>query len=235
MENVPNKIIERIRKMLALGRNAGATEGERDNAMRMAHKLLAAYNLELAEIDADPAKKETMEPRAEYRATFYGRPWARNVAHSIARLMACNYLTITATKGKETTHIFLGRHTNAVTAAYLAEYLVNSIDREGHRQTRQGSHDNAWFRAFAWGATVHIRDRVTAMLANKDEQTAMSDSKALVLANFYQKEMSANQEYQNKLYPVTKNTRGGKGISNAEGFARGHEYGGSLSLNQQLK
>ncbi len=235
MENVPNKILERIRKMLALGRNDGATEGERDNAMRMAHKLMAAYNLEMAEVDADPARKQTMEPRAEHRATFYGRPWARNVAKSIAQLMACNYLTITATKGKDTQHIFLGRHTNAVTAAYLAEYLVTSIDREGHRQARQGAHDNAWFRSFAWGAAVKIAERVTEMLANKDQQTALTDSKALVLANFYQKEMAANEEFVRQRYPRLGHSRAGKGISNTQAFHQGTQYGSGLSLSQQLK
>ena len=44
-----NKILARVRKLLNLANNAAATEGERDNAMRMAHATLAKYNLSLAE------------------------------------------------------------------------------------------------------------------------------------------------------------------------------------------
>ena len=234
MSEVPDKIVERIRKMMALARDAGATEGERDNAMRMAHKLLAAYNLELAEIDGDRAKKETMEPRAEHHATFYGRPWARNVVGSIARMLACRYLVVSAVKGKDTTHIFVGRHTNAVTAAYLAEYLVNSIDREGHKQQRAAGEGNAWFRAFAWGAASKIHDRVAEILANKDAPTALSDSKALVLANWHSKEMTANEEWVHARYRVGA-SRSGKDFATGEAYQSGQSFGAGLSLNQQLK
>jgi hypothetical protein len=46
-------VLERVRKLLALGTNAGATEGERDNAMRMAHALLAKYNLDMAQVQME--------------------------------------------------------------------------------------------------------------------------------------------------------------------------------------
>ena len=43
------RALARVRKMLALANDAAATEGERENALRMAHATLAKYNLELAE------------------------------------------------------------------------------------------------------------------------------------------------------------------------------------------
>lgn len=45
-----NPILEKVKKLLALAGNAGATEGERDNALRMAHGLLAKHNLDMADL-----------------------------------------------------------------------------------------------------------------------------------------------------------------------------------------
>lgn len=45
------RILSRVRKMLRLANDAGATEGKRDNAMRMAHATLAKYNLDIAQAE----------------------------------------------------------------------------------------------------------------------------------------------------------------------------------------
>lgn len=67
-----DKIINRIKKMLALANDAAAAEGERDNAMRMAYNLLAKHNLTMATVEG-PTNGEKREQNA---AQFYGRPWA---------------------------------------------------------------------------------------------------------------------------------------------------------------
>ncbi len=46
------KVLDKVRKLLALANNEAASEGERDNAMRMAHKLLTMHQLEMADVDA---------------------------------------------------------------------------------------------------------------------------------------------------------------------------------------
>jgi len=45
-----SKIIEKIQKLLALGSCTGATDGERDNALRMAHGLLLKHNLSMVKV-----------------------------------------------------------------------------------------------------------------------------------------------------------------------------------------
>lgn len=66
------KILGRIRKMLALANNEGASEGERDNALRMAHATLAKYNLDMAEVES--SGKPQQEARAIVKKQYYGRP-----------------------------------------------------------------------------------------------------------------------------------------------------------------
>ena len=131
------KILSRVQKMLNLANNAGATEGERDNAMRMAHSTLAKYNLDLADVDAhngEQKKAAAGEPREQHDATFYGRPWARNVCQNIGKLFFCYYLYTSHKKATNVKHYFIGRHSNAITAALIAEFVVKSIMPEAYGQ-----------------------------------------------------------------------------------------------------
>jgi hypothetical protein len=45
-----NPILEKVKKLLALANDKGATEGERDNALRMAHGMLAKHNLDMSDL-----------------------------------------------------------------------------------------------------------------------------------------------------------------------------------------
>jgi hypothetical protein len=47
-----DKILSRIQKMLALANDLAATEGERDNALRMAYNLMAKHNLDMVTVEA---------------------------------------------------------------------------------------------------------------------------------------------------------------------------------------
>ena len=70
MSTPHEKIMARVKKMLTLAYDKGATEGERDNALRMAHKYLAKYNLDIAEVEASGDKKAKGEPRVEETSIF---------------------------------------------------------------------------------------------------------------------------------------------------------------------
>src|SRR5277367_6879077 len=86
----------RIRKMLALAADAGATEGERDSALRMAHATMIKYNLDAVEMGAAAAD----DPRSENDGTFLGFPWSQRICVSVARLMFCRYYLRSPLNGK---------------------------------------------------------------------------------------------------------------------------------------
>lgn len=233
------KILARVQKMLNLGNNAGATEGERDNAMRMAHATLAKYNLSLTDVDeakAESKAKAAGEPREEHTTTFYGRPWARNVCNNIGKLFFCYYLYTSHKKATNVKHYFIGRHSNAVTAAMIAEFVVKSIMKEGNRQKREEMEGNPWLRTFCWGAANRVKERVAKLIAGEDESQQGETGTALVLASYYQTETVANAVMVKNLYPALGKGRGGKGYSTGgDAYSRGRAYGGSVSLNTQLK
>jgi hypothetical protein len=223
------KIIERVRKMLNLANDAGAAEGERDNAMRMAHNLMLKFNIDASQLEATGRAQK--EARIEKGLEFYGRPWARNVAYNVARLFFCSYLTRSKYRSKEAVHLFIGRESNAITASEIARFAVESIMREGKRKQRAAGGDNDWFRSFCWGAANSINRRVSQMLAEATGQHVPGSSMALVV---YRNEDSENQSFIDQRYPKLRKSRSGKGIGSFEGRQQGTEYGKSVSLNRQL-
>lgn len=227
------KILRRVRKMLTLANDAGATEGERDNALRMAHATLAKYNLDLAQAEAAGQKVE--EPRGMHCETFYGRPWARQVCQATAHLFFCEYIYTPAFKGKDTRHYFIGRESNSITAGEMARYLVESIQRESRRAARYEGAGNTYLRSFALGAASRIRERVVEIIAASHSQATSGPGTAIVLASLYDLERERNDKEVAVRFPKLGNGRGGKGTGSLEAHARGRIYGGSVSLQKQIR
>lgn len=252
------RIIDRVRKMLALAKDAGATEGERDNALRMAHATIAKYNLDMAAVEREAKKKgtsESAEPREFHSARFFGRPWARQVAVACAELFFCEYLYVPAFKGKDTTHIFVGRVSNTLTAAEMAQWLVAAVMKEGKRYQRANDAGNIAYRSFAVGAAGRIRDRVreirlTAEAASDalapatgrsdavrapTDAAAASGGTAIVLRSVYATEHAENKALIEKKYGgLTRKGRGGKDVEIGAALA-GREYGDKVNLDRQVR
>ena len=75
-------IIEKCRKLFTLANNDGATEGERDNALRMAYGLMAKHNLDETMLDSEDLR-QILEVEAP------GAAWIRQVTNSVAGLFFC--------------------------------------------------------------------------------------------------------------------------------------------------
>lgn len=223
-----DRVVERVRKMLALANDAGASEGERDNAMRMAHATLAKHNLSMSEVD----KKK--DDRGHIVGQYYGRPWARALSSIIADLFFCRYVFIPASKAKDVRHMFIGRESNAVTAQMMAQYLVDSIHREGRRRQRQAGQNNNWFRVFCLAAVQAVNRKADA-LKQKPDLAEATPGTALVLADLYQTEQQLNDQWLSEQMKVKKAPPTRPKVDYDETAASaGRQYGSSLSLNQQL-
>lgn len=219
------KIIDRVKKMLALGNNEGATEAERETALRMAYNLLAKHNLTMSDLPSDQ-----IEAREKTCVTLSADKWARNVANSAAELFFCSYhYQRTNTSGKDH-HFFVGKQSNVVTAQHVAEYLIRSIKKEATK--RYQSPTSPYGRSFCVGAMRAIHTRVQAMV--KDEVESAPGT-ALVLANLH-----ASERIENDKWLVAQGTTVVEGKSRADNSLRagafydGKDYGSKVSLNQQV-
>lgn len=220
------RIINRIRKMLALANDLAATEHERDTALSMAHKLLAKYNLDLEAI-----KDKPKEPRIDFSSPCYGEPWVRQVSAAIADLFFCRYYYGARVTPTQIEHHFVGKESNAVTAAVMADWIARSIMREGvklYRQVRCAQH-----RSFATGAAYRLRERIEEMKAQPME-TKASDGKALVLADVYGTELRANDKFLEESGVRLKSKKRRASSVNSGAFERGREFGNTINLNRQV-
>lgn len=221
-----NKILERVKKMVALGNDAGATEAERETALRMAYNLLAKYNLSMGDLPED----QSNEARERQDVVISADRWARSLAQAAAKLFFCKYFySKTGTSGKDR-HCFVGRQSNVMTALYMAEYLIKSVKREA--TSRYKSPTTPQGRSFCVGTVDSIRKRVEQMIKTDTESTPGT---ALVLASLHEREADANKKWLNGAgVSLTTSKARADNALRAGAFYDGREYGKTVSLNKQV-
>lgn len=225
-----DKIISRVRKLLALANDERAAEGERDNALRMAHATLAKHNLSMAQVS---------EQESRVFQTFRGKnqPWTRSTANSIAGLFFCKYFY--RNQGSYCEHNFIGKESNAVTAKEIAEFVIKSILSEANRLSKFEPNPNVWWTQFCKGAANQIWHRCDqlrkdAEKASEQAPTTTSTGTALVLASLYQTEMQGNEDFLAAQGLRLKAAASRERYTGAAGYAAGKQFGSKVSLSRQV-
>ena len=231
------RVLARIKKMLALANDAAASEGERDNALRMAHATLAKYNLSMAQVDAAGGLTEDRVV-GDFELREYA--WMRSVAHGIGELFFC-IMFYQKTQVKHARYTFVGKDSNARTAVEMTRFILSSIDREGIRQARdipgESPRGNYW-RSFCKGAAARVYQRCQELIHAAQSQTAenATPGTALVLASVYQSERQANEIVLRDKLGVHLRTRPSRQQRPGfDGFMAGQAYGDRLQLNKQIR
>jgi hypothetical protein len=224
-----NKVLDRIKKMMALANCDGATEGERAAALKMSFNLLAKHNLSMVDVDARNSTPQ--ENRESQKATFVVYPWARQIAGLVGDLFFCNYYYMRSNSGKQATHVFIGKESNAVTAQYMSEFVVKSVCREAARL--YGSAITPEARCFAIGVVATLRTRIREM---KDAMTAESGKGTeLALVNLYASERKANELWLAEQGVKLRTTQSQqKGITSSAAYGQGKDFGSKVSLSPQV-
>jgi alkylhydroperoxidase/carboxymuconolactone decarboxylase family protein YurZ len=236
-----DRILARVAKMLNLAANDGATEGERDNALRMAHATLAKYNLDISQatITLHGKKGVTTEPREKSDELYLGVMWARQIAFAVGKLFFCHYHYSKVPRNQhKARHIFIGNHANVVTAQGMAKYLVSSVHREAQRYSNAAGGDYSAYRSFATAAMVRIAARCEALRREAMDKTPKSSATpgmALALSDVYQNELEANRRHLVALgVALTTRKQSAKGAFDHDAARAGSAYGATVSLNRQL-
>lgn len=224
------KILERVRKLLALANDERATEGERDNALRMAHKTLALHNLDMEALDK--FEREKLDPREHLDTEGWDLPWCRDLRDCISALFFCKYYfgrRINATRGR---HTYVGRASNVATAAYMCDWIIASVLKEadklhGHRLTRAG-------RSFCMGVVDRLRDRVREIIANTQQDIEATGS-GLVLADYYRTEKESNALYASTQWgEIAVHKSRASGTVDMDAYKDGERFGNKVNLSKQL-
>jgi len=138
--------IEKIRKMLALARDRGATEQEAASAMAMASKLMMEHDVSEEELEKPPDGGELWH--SELIATE-GSAWRLLVAHAVGELHACRVLV---TNEGASLLFASGRRLNVGAAGETYPYLCEQILKmlEERRAGRADKLGTVWAHE-VWG------------------------------------------------------------------------------------
>lgn len=211
-------IIEKVRKLIKLGTNEGAAEGERDNAMRMAYALLAKHNLSMSDMDVQ------VEKRVESFLDIWQDKYMANVGNAMAKLFFCYCYRTKKFGSKDDRLFFVGKEGNTETAKVMTEYLIKSIRSEMSKR-KVGS-------SFANGATAAIQLRVRELIEKPSEE--ISSSMALAIMSVHKTEEQANLDFIKNAGTELVAAKSKATRMNANEYHQGREYGEKVNLNLQV-
>lgn len=220
------KIIDRIRKMLALANDLAATEHERDTALNMAYKTMTKYNIDMATV----GQKETQEVRDSYEYHGFSFPFAKDIAYTVADLFFCFYLSSYKINGTQMVHRFIGKESNAATAMVMTDFIIKSVMKEGRKLYKQNTSPEC--RSFCLGAARRLSQRVKELKAEAmNQQTNMST--ALVVVSMYESELFDNEQMakQKHDYKIVKHRQSKVQL---DAYRKGDEFGKSINLSLQV-
>lgn len=229
MNQEQERIISRVKKLIALANDAGASEGERDNALRMAHATLGKYNLSMSQVNEHGIERGS-------DCIMENSKWAIHVASAVGKLFFCNYFYSNYRQyaGAPWTikHSFVGQTANVATAKLMALYVVDSIKKEA---IKRGG-DAAAIASFQTGAAYCISRRCTEIInSGKMADSDGTAGTAVVLASHYKTEAMRNAEFMRKIgirlgaAEHIVNT-----LSNADAYYAGRDFANGISLNAQV-
>lgn len=225
---------DKIAALLNIGKDgSGATEHERDNAMRLAAMLMMKHNISEADVRKDDDKPKMVRGK-EYEAEL---AWHEQCCFAVEELYALKSVWI---KDK---FVFIGRLDNIDAGHQTYEFLIEQIEALYKQSLPKGmsKSERAQYRRqfkFACARRVYARAWRIAEDMRKGAQDAVqgTGSTALVVIEA-RKQLEA--EVNDFLAEVTKGAKPGKARQVAinydnRGARDGHEAGNKVQLNRRI-
>lgn len=245
INQVSDEMLDKISKIVALAERGG-TEEEATTAMEMAQKLLAKYNLTLADVqERELAEKDPMECGLLVETEADGRirleRWAVTIGAGVGALYFCKYVKghayRTTPSGSrvwyQLRHYFIGRRSNTAVAKVMTRYLVDTVLRlskeAGRTCLRSGARRAAYERDFRDGAALRLYERCHAIAAGKLPQ----GSQATNLPALYRDRLQEAEEFSKTVFTKTRTSHQRMPI-HGHGYWDGREAAENISLNEQL-
>lgn len=219
-----NSIRRRIRAMLALAGDAGATDGEREVAMRKAQELIEKHNIELGE-EENFADTITIV-KGDVFARGLKLPYHRVIAGAVASLYEGRHIMY---RNGELGHSFWGMSHQVEAAEETFLWVIAQIEDlyrvalkafDGQLTKSQRAELRASFKD---AAAARVALRIHQIIAAR---AAKRDSRALVVVNVAEQ----------KLNEEMKDMKIAKPLALREGFGTGAGYnaGGLVKIQKDV-
>ena len=238
-ENERDRVIERVRKLLALSAN-NPSEAEAASAAAKAQAILIEHNLDMAEVkDHETGEKEDFEivPVSNTPTS----PWRRFLGAAVGELYFCKYFYTTTTvpgkSAKRDVHTFVGARHNIAVAAMMFAYLHQTVSRlaRAGAAVNANKNESEYVRRFRSGATRRLCERIMEKIEQAKSGTLKTESGSNLPAclNLYEHAAAKAQAKLDQLGTalVVKESKLANG---GAGFYDGYEAGSRIGLDGQV-
>lgn len=241
-------IVERIRKLLRLSKSPN--ENEALAAAAKAQELLAAYNLDMADI-GDTSHQDMFEIDDGYVTA--SQPWRRVIAANVAVLYFCDHFYEFNRKWTDARkcgyvrsdrHHFVGQRHNIIVTKEMFAYLCDTIERLT-REARARMHNQlakGELSSFATSFRNACADRVGQRLYAKYLEQTRTPPAGLVtkhkttLPALYQSVEKALEQFMTNVAPMVNREAKSRAVSKSVlGIAEGMAAGDGVSLDMQVE
>lgn len=225
---IPESVVTKIRKLLALANDARGNENETSVAAEMAQKLLTEYNLDMAQLgegatDTGDAAREKLN---EEIAVVY--PWQASLIEALSKNNFC--LTWTErvfakpTWGSDIARWrkrqrMIGKRVNLIVTIETYKYLVAAMERLCPYEDKRSRSNRSWYQ----GCADHLVNRLNiqrwvaeAESRKKNNEAPRGDGSSLVLADVYSSEEDLNNDLRFGYAPGTTAARRAKWIADSK-------------------
>ena len=200
---------DKIRKLLALAADPNASDGERDNASRMAARLMAKHDIDLADLEEEALKAqfdliqgEAVGCRPGKRNAKEVPPWIGIIAWGIK----CYTRTRVSSRGGVV--YFRGPREDVELAQWLQGILVEGAYKSSKGQPNPNAYRNGYASA--------IQGRLKKMVLER-EQVESSEPNQFALVRV----QDARQKAMDEAYGPESRGKSSGGKSSADGYKAG--------------
>lgn len=220
-------IIKKIKKLLTLANNKGATKSEAENAMAMAQKLMTKHKISIANIDT--SEKGNIDINHE----SYFKRSATNPADNFIMIILQEFYNIRVIyrAGRNSSEIILiGTPEDIEIAKYIHAYLRNIFFKLWNDYKRTNPTANR--KSFYFGVYKGFSDKMrTAQAEEKAKASKKRQEKfEIVLVNT----KDAINKYVNDTFKNLQTSRARRGSVDSNSYDAGRTRGANISINKAI-
>ena len=246
MKEVNEKLIKRLRKMIAMSERSAGNEEEAATAAKMVENLLRKHNLTLADVTQEELSSEVVKHAAKGSAGTWkwttGRcpPWVQGLAIQVANLCETFAMYIPSTdqdahvKRKQMNFSFVGQDVDVEASIGMFIFLVNTVNALSDKYYTTNNVKTAYdskvqMSNFRSGCAQRINERIRDIISEREqEQITMSSSKALVI-----RKDKAIAEYIGYEPRYGTGSRSGRYSNSA--YSAGRQAGNNVKIRKELR
>ena len=233
-DELRDKLIDKIRKLLAL--STSANEHEAALAAEKAQALLAEYNLSMTDIVTDEEGKDEGFIIDGEMVDDDPYPWKRQLCQAVSKLYFCKYFFVRI-RGVGIRNSIVGAPHNIAVAKMMYQYLADTTERLAREARKKQPPElrKGYRRSFMIGCALRLCERIQKRIDDSKKSGIVSDGKNLpALLDLYNKAENQLTVFMNKEIGQLKTSKRRLRYSNSNGLRDGTVAGDQIGLDSQV-